>query len=237
MDVFKKNIGIPSFVFIIVIMFILAVSFFGLYYLYDSSSKWSAIYAGLFTAFSVATVQLFISYYEHKRLNKYEEMGVKDIVKQRRGKDYYGKIIRNCKKEVSLMGNTAARFMSDFADSDASDNDALIQAMNKGANIRILVPKPEHLNEAQAFQVNNETIPLFNRLNQSHKERVQLKFYDSPPLHSIMILDDLCIVGPVFSGVKSENTPAITFSKDSDFVRPYIQYYENIWDQAKENAK
>ena len=217
-------------------MVIFCIFFLGVFYLNHDISKWSSVYSGLFTAFLVASIQLSLSYYEFKKLRKYEKLGIIDIVKHRRGKNEYGNIIRKSKKEICLMGNTASRFMNDFANQDVDGNNALLTALTNGASVRILLPNYAHLPDDTHPKL-KKTIDMSSKLSNHYGDKFKIRFFNAQPSHSILIIDDQSIIGPIFNGIESQHSPAITTSNISDFSKPYIEYFNNTWDLADSNAQ
>lgn len=230
------DIKLPSYLFMLVISFLLVLLFGLLFWLADpiAESKQSILYGGLFSAFSVALLQLLTAIFEAKKLKKYESFGVEDILDARRDHQYYEKAILKSKSEILVMGVTASRFMEDFANEGSSQTTALLQILSKGIRVKILVPKSYHLTEKEKNKVSDITIHRVNEVAKQYGNSIELRFFDSQPKQSMVITSDVCLVGPVFSFMESQHTPTQVFRRHSALARSFVEYFEDEWGKSNE---
>ena len=130
------------------------------------------------------------------------------------------------------MGVTAKRFFEHFADmSKGARGNArvLLDALNRGVKVEILLPSKEFLKEDkqgsydqvhQVWQKILETYPCVD---------IKINYFRHVPAHSIFIVDNKCIVGPVFENVESKNTPALHLENESPFAVNYIEHFDEEW--------
>ena len=62
-----------------------------------------------------------------------------------------------------------------------------------------------------------------------YKGKINIRYFQHAPAHSIFMVDSTCIVGPVFEKVESKYTPALHLQKDSPFAEKYIEHFEQEW--------
>jgi hypothetical protein len=233
----SKYFRVPSYVFMLLLSALLSV-FFGFMYWYEDGSinpKEAALYAGFASAFLVAFFQLSTSILQALKLQKFETMGVKEILNARRGVEYYGDLIGSAKKEILVMGVTASRFMDDFG-SDKTGKSELVNALSSGVQVKILIPKKRYLASVDKSNLTSITIPTYQNLKGRFEDKIELKYFDHVAAHSLVVIDDVCIAGPVFSGLKSKHTPAIVLESSSKYANPYLSYFQREWKSANEQG-
>lgn len=207
-----------------------------------ADEKWPAIISGLLTGLIVAVVQLFLSWREFQKMDKYDELKIKDILPRRNNRDYYREMISKAEKEIRVQGVTAQRFLHHFANREDSEEGGtvLLAVIGKGVLVRILVANPEKLSNADDKKKAEMADIRLKALSEEFNGRFKYAYYDHEPTHSIVTIDDESIVGPIFPGVPSEHTPAIHLENSSKYVREYLEYFEKEWkrwSKSKEPVK
>lgn len=192
--------------------------------------KWSTIISGLLTGLIVAVVQLAISWREFQKMDKYDSLRIKDILHRRNDRNYYKNMILGAKVKIRVQGVTAQRFLHDFANPDDTEEGgkALLQALAKGVEVRILVASPDNLTQAQDKKKAEIVKDQLEKLSKNNKG-FKYAFYKHEPTHSIVTIDDESIVGPIFPKLASEHTPAIHLENDSKYVQKYLEYFKEEW--------
>ncbi len=232
-----KDLRTPSWAIMLFFSAALVIVFGILYWHVDAiaNPKSAALYAGLAGAFLVAFFQLLSSVLDALRLRKYEKLGVEEILENgRRGRGYYGNLVSSAKKEILVMGVTASRFMSDFGQQRERNNE-LTTALSRGVKSRFLLPKKKWLRDIDSANITNKTIPAYKKLKHKFGDDIEIKYFDQIAAHSIVVVDKVCISGPVFPDVESQDTPAIVLKSDSDFAKPYMEHFEKQWNSADES--
>jgi hypothetical protein len=234
MEMLKKQITVYSFWVMLIGVFLIAALFTYLFFTTsaDSQPKLSSFYAGLASAFAVALVQLLVSILEALKLQRYEKMGVINILKERRGREFYDKLISGSNDKIWLMGVSASRFMQDFAKCTTKDNCSLHAALSRNVSVKILLPDSAHLATENKGSLINITIPAYKSLREKF-DNIEIRLFDHIPAHSIVLVDNTCIAGPVFKNLDSKDTPAIILRRDSVYAEPYIDSFESEWNEAK----
>ncbi|WP_316801442.1 hypothetical protein [Pedobacter frigidisoli] len=194
-----------------------------------SDPQYSSLVSGLATGFALATIQFFFSWYEYAKIDKYQKMSIIDIRKDRDDRELYGSLISDAKEQIIVLGSTASRLLSDFANtaSNQAKNKYLLTALSKGVRVRVLLPDKHYLEQGQQAQFDN-TKNQFQAL-QAQYSNFEYKYFQHSPSHSIFLVDDECILGPMFPGISSRNTPSIHVKSSSPFSRTYLEYFENEW--------
>ena len=66
------------------------------------------------------------------------------------------------------------------------------------------------------------------------RERLQIRRFNDEARHSIVIVDDELIAGPVFDGDKSSYEPAVHVAVESRLGGKYAEYFRSQWDNARD---
>ncbi len=213
---------------------------FILLYWFDilADSKWPAIISGLLTGFVVALFQTFLSLVELRKIDKYDALRIKNILPRRDDREYYEHLISTAKEKVYVQGVTAQRFLDHFANDVSSREGAkvLLAALGRGVEVRILIASKLVLTEKDQ-QKTELAKPILKDLSKRFPEKFKYAYFEHPPAHSIVVIDGESIVGPVFSEFNSEFTPAIHLENKSEFVQPYLKYFENEWAKWSNDKK
>jgi hypothetical protein len=190
-----------------------------------------SILSGLLTGGVIGLFQLFLSWFEHRKIEKFENMKILDVMSNRDDRKFYEGLIKKSKNEISVMGVTASRFTEHFADTkgDREDTKVLLSAMSRGVKVRILLPEPKHLGNIDKQLAEGKVKEAFTAIKADYPNRFEFKYFDHLPTHSIFIVDNKCILGPVFPDISSKDTPAVFLEKSSRFAQKYLAHFETEW--------
>jgi hypothetical protein len=207
---------------------------------YLSGPKWSAIIPGLLTGFIIALFQAFLSWYEIRKIDEYNSLKIKKILSHRKDANYYGNLISKSKNQISVLGVTAQRFLEDFGNTNpkAPEHEkVLLRALERGVKVKILVAKNNFLEDDQNKQKASHAEIKLNEILNKYQNNFDYLYYEHKPTHSIVIIDEECIVGPIFPKLESKYTPAIHLNTNSTFAEPYTDYFNLEWDQCWKNKQ
>jgi hypothetical protein len=159
----------------------------------------------------------------------------------RNDRTFYKNYIDEAEKEIFVMGVTAIRFFKDFADCEPSspqDAKVLLGKLGQGVRVKILLPSIVFLKgfskEDKKSDFDNVKQYVENIKKQLHTDLLEVRYFDHIPAHSIFIVDDTCIVGPVFPDIESRYTPALQLRNSSPIACKYLDYFNNEWENAHE---
>lgn len=231
MNIFKTTINVYLFKIIIFILFFFAVVF--TYYFFKiEDPKISALFGGLATGLIVAVIQLFLMWSDYAENEKIKQLKIKKILTHRDDELLYRNIIMQSNEQIWVLGNTALRFLQDFADKKREDKKALLDAFSRNVKVRLLLPDPKYL----ASQDDKDKAVTANRkileLTEEYSSLFECRYYDHAPYHNMVMADNECLVGPIFPDISSKDSPAIYTDESSIFVKPYIKYFEFEWGKA-----
>lgn len=231
---YKKIFAIKfiNVIFIILAIIIAILSYLLFFSDISNSTKGSGIISGLFTGFIIVSCQIWLSWYEFGKIDEYRELKIKRILHNRKDPVYYGDLISNAKKEIKIQGVTALSFLDDFANKNPNvleKEKVLLKALERKVKTKILIADKAILNNAhkrKAEEAENKLAILSSSYN-----NFEYTYYTHPPTHSIVIIDDECIVGPIFPDVNSRDTPAIHLKRDSQLANFYEEYFNQEWNE------
>lgn len=236
MDIFGKNIRVSAILIIsgiLVIIFIVSVIFY--WQLEDSNGKLSGFMASLIAGLLIAIVQLGIAWYDYAKNSELRKLELKEILYDRDSRNKYEAYIKSSKRQIDVMGVTANRFFSHFADLDANASTGaktLIYALEQGVIVRILLPLDKYLPTEEKKNAAKIVLEKYKELHVRYN-KIEMRYFDHSPAHSIFRVDDTCIVGPVFPEVESKYTPALHLQNSSPLAVKYINYFNSEWEEAK----
>jgi hypothetical protein len=200
-----------------------------IWYFTIKDPQYSSLVSGLATGFVFATIQFFFSWYEYAKIDRYEKMKIKDIRPDRDKRELYESLIDNSEHRIIILAVTANRLINDFADNSSgqSHKKVLLTALSRGVNVKILLPERDFLDASQKPHFDN----IQNRFQEISRQysNFEYKYFNHRPYHSIFLVDDDCIIGPVFPNVSSKNTPSIYVDSSSPFAKTYLKYFEDEW--------
>lgn len=238
MNILSKDIKMKWFFPIIALLLIWTIGLsIWYFYLPKTDEKLNAILSGLITGFVALALQVWFSWVEIKKIEKFDDLKIVNILPTRNDPEYYRPLLKNAKKEVRVLGVTCQRFLNDFANTEKSapeKNKVLLKGLDGGKlKLKILVADEngsglDQDNKAKATAVR----PQLELLSNKYPDQFFYAFYKHPPTHSVMVIDGESIVGPVFPDVSSQFSPAIHLKNESRFVEHYLQYFDDEWAQC-----
>ena len=198
---------------------------------YNSEQLFYGIISGSLVGIVILLFEVFIDVEKLKMHETIKKSSLVEVLKNRQDKEYYGKQLKKTKERLWIMGDTASRFFQDFGSPDAdSVNRVIDKLLNDGVEIRILLFK----NSDTARQ--NLSTPYIKKYdkfeNFSRRDVCKNKFTPQ----SIFIFDTECIIGSMFTGIESRDTPAMHFgSTESIFTKSYVNYFNTIWESTNDS--
>lgn len=229
---FTRTLKVQYYLIILVVLTIGVLST-AFWFWFSSDEKVAAILGGLCTGLIVALVEFCLQWYEHKEIQLIKRLGITKIMSYRDDKAYYEKLIAGSKNEIWVLGTTASRFLDDFASATRKDCRALYEALGRTVKVRILVPKAQYLNEQDRLRL----LPALERMKTiqtQHPDAFQCRMFDHTANHSIVRIDEHCLVGPIFPDVPSKDSPVVHANFSSPLVAEYLKYFESEWKLANE---
>ncbi|PPD18076.1 MAG: hypothetical protein CTY24_13655 [Methylobacter sp.] len=204
-----------------------------------NTAKGSGIITGLFTGVIIAAFQLWLSWYQYEIIDEFKELKIRKILANRKDQNYYGELISKAEKEISLLGITALSFLEDFANNNQNAPEkerVLLSALRKqNFKVKILVADKSVLDERHKRKA-DEAEALLKELKSF--PNFEFAYYDQHhPTHSVLIIDDEFIVGPIFPKVYSRDTPAIHLQRDSQLAKYYETYFNDEWEECIKKQK
>lgn len=192
-----------------------------------------ALFGSFAAGLIVAIIQYLIAWQDYIQTEKLKKLKLKEVLYNRTTRSQYEEYIRNTNRRLDLMGVTAVRFFNDFADTSvgAPDNAiVLLQALERGVHVRVLLPTDEFLPEAKRID-SAKVKTKYKELTQRY-QNIEIRYFGHTAAHSIFRIDDSCIIGPVFPLLESRNTPALHVMNSSPMALNYLDYFESEWNQA-----
>lgn len=216
---------------VFLIVALLVLSYF--YYTGNLSDHTIALFGGLSASLVAVLIQFLMGWNEHREIEVFKELGIRSILSNRKGFGYYRQLLSSATNRIDVLGVTAHRFLNDFADQGSQDK-ALLDNLrsNQGLHVRLLLPHKDHLANPDDRDVFDAVKRKLSVLAEQFPDRFRYKYFAHPPVHSIVRVDDEAIVGPVFQETPSKHTPSIHISANSEFVTPYLNYFEHEWNSA-----
>lgn len=235
MEIFGKSVKFSLSKMVLLALFVAIVVSVVIYFLVDKpSSKWGALFGSLAAGLVVASIQFLISWQDYKQSEKLQELKLKEVLYNRAITGRYEEYIKKTNRELDIMGVTTVRFFRDFADTSigAPENaKVLIDAMNRGVKVRILIPANNYIpKEKEPFA--EEVRKKYEDLRKLFNQMIEIRYFTHNAAHSIFRTDDICIIGPVFPNLESRNTPALRMMKSSKMALTYMDYFEYEWNKA-----
>lgn len=205
-----------------VFIFLIVILGFGAFFLdLWTKDNFEKIYSGLIVATIIGSITVITDFQYLKYSKLIYDSSLNDIFENRNEKEKYKSIIISAKQEISIMGSSASRFLEDLGKvhSDAE----LDNLLRNGVKIRICIT------ESEANLGDSTRALMAKYLKIDGFEVRHFSVSDFVP-QSIFIVDNICITGPIFTGVDSAHTPALKFKdKHSIYARQFVQYFETVW--------
>ncbi len=175
-----------------------------------------------------------LQWFEFREMSRLRALKIKDVLVSRDDEKYYGSLIANAEKEICVLGVTATRLLSDFADqgSPKLEKKSLISALQRGVKLRILIANQKWLPREDASEKFPKAVRRLKELQNTFPNYFEYRIYDNQPSHTVFRADSECLVGPKFPQLESKNTPTVHTSSDGNFAKPYLDYFESVWNNA-----
>ncbi|WJN60971.1 hypothetical protein [Pseudomonas sp. SO81] len=201
-----------------------------------SDGRVIGVATGLFAGLIIASLQFLTQYLEQKALAEYRKHGLVEFQVNRKNTDYYRQLIRDTEvgDQIIVVGVTCNRLLEDFANSDVAGSTDLLEALSRGVEVKLLLPKISYLDKKNQSDFTNKTLEIAGKLKREYPDKFSIRYYDFEPSHSIFLAGSRCIVGPIFKNISSKDTPAITFDKGGQYIKPYLSYVDETWAGASE---
>jgi hypothetical protein len=216
----------------IVAVILIAISMFSIPFIISDNSKFQSILSGLITGGVILLCQALLDVYELKTIDKYRRLGVTDILGNKKKREFYGNLIFSTNRDIKMFGVTANDLLQDFANENSDDeiSKALLIAIENKRQIQFLLAHEDFLDETHRAKSNSARLKIESLLK--HKN-FRVKYYKHIPAHSIVIIDDKCIVGPIFPNKSNRETPAIHLKRYSQLAKNYEDYFDREWDNGE----
>ena len=213
---------IPLYIFW-VLLFILLVALYILFFTNIVNDEITTILGGLISG---CIILLFHIYFERNSLKSMEivkNSKIEDVLDNRDNENYYQVHLSNVRKELKVMGSSCTRLLDDFGSRDTKKPSVFKDLLDRGVQIQLLVYNDTITQ--QGADGNNR----FN-VHNSHKN-FTIKLFSTQNFipQSIFIIDNKCILGPIFTGKKSKDTVALSFSDSSVYTKQYSEYFDKVW--------
>lgn len=216
----------------ILVSLFLLIGIFWFWFEHTNDQKLLGIISGLITGFIILVFQVLLSWIELRKMEKWDELQIVDILARKDEREDYAKFISTARKKLWMLCVTAHSFLEDFADEQSTRAGAnvLVEALKNKVEVRFIIASPESLAGDDDHHKNKARMAE-SRLKELSKQFSNFKYayFKHLPMHSILTVDDESIVGPIFPGVRSKNTPAIHLKNDSAFVNHYLEYFREEW--------
>jgi len=202
------------------------------YFLPADSAKILGLVGGIVSALAVFILTFAATITPMQKLERFEKMGVRALLRNRHDRDYYRKLVAQAKNDVRVMGASCTRFVEDFMDLE-SDDKVLVDALRRNSKlkVRLLIPSEEfmaHETRARA-QVPARVLAA---VCGEFKGRVELRRFDDKVAHSFVIVDDELVAGPVFESNKSKYAPAVHVAMWTEFAVKYAEHFDEVWRES-----
>jgi len=227
------KIPVPLWVLFILGLSVLTVGFVIWYYFIDdNNAKLSGLVGGISSGLAVAIFTFAISIRPLQTLDKFERMGIRELLTNRHDKIYYQCIVGNAQKDVCVMGASCTRFVEDFLDMD-SDDKVLVDALSKHRNLRVQLLIPEEQYMSPEAKIRSGIVKgKITALKAEFKGRVELRHFPERAQHSFVISDNDLIAGPIFESDKSKHAPAVHVAMSTPFGQKYREHFDHVWDTS-----
>lgn len=194
--------------------------------------KWQALAGGLLGGLTVYIFEHMTRIRVYGELEEHKKMGFRGLLRNRHDKKYYGKILKRAKKSVKVMGTSCSRFIRDFLDRD-SDEHVLVNRLRDRPDLKVylLVPREERMADRNRSAFRSVSGQV-QGAKEEFMERIQIRRFDDEARHSIVIVDDQLIAGPVFDDDRSSYEPAVHVLLESRLGGKYAEYFRLQWDKA-----
>ncbi len=232
MSIYSARVSVPLHWAILIIFITIILVFAGLFVFLNPERQWLTpegyvvvIVSGLVPGLVVALIQYLLQWGEYKELSRLRGMKIRNVLISRDDEDYYRDLIQAAATRIDVLGVTCTRLLADFAldDSPKPGKKALLDALGRGVEVRILIAKSERLPAEDANEKHPRAIRRLRELEAKYPRQFQFRLYDHEPSQTIFLADNECLVGPKFPKIASRNTPTIHSVSDGAFSKPYLR--------------
>ncbi|MBN5101591.1 hypothetical protein JY461_12525 [Stenotrophomonas maltophilia] len=192
--------------------------------------KWEPIVTGVIAGAFIAVLQFSWDWLDAKGVAKLKSLKVSNVLVTRDEEEYYRSKIEGSKRKIDLLGSTASRFLRDFADGSTTreDKKVLLRALERNVSVRILVAEEKFLPDDEARSQARLAKVRMKELGTKYSG-FKVRYYSHSAAHSVFLVDDPCMVGPIFADRMSKDTPAIEMLVESPLVAVYLEHFEAEW--------
>jgi len=194
-----------------------------------------SIFGSLVAGLIVAIIQFVIAWQDYNETEKLSRLELIEIMYNRDDRVLYEKLINKAKREIKIMGVTAIRFLRDFADYDESapqNAKILLSKLGQGVKINIILPDIKFLPDEKKNDYDKVMHHIKILKQKFQNDEIVVKYFNHNSAHSIFVIDDTCIVGPVFPKIESKNTSALHLKNTSPLAKQYLDYFAEEWKNA-----
>jgi hypothetical protein len=169
-------------------------------------------------------------------LDRFNKMGIRGLLANRHDQPYYRRLVMNARNEVGVMGASCTRFVNDFLDVESEDK-VLVEALTRHQQlkVRLLIPQEKFMVDDVKARIQS-MLPRIAALSKQFGGRVELRRFADYPRHSLVVVDDDLIAGPIFDDDKSRYAPAVHVAAWTVFAQKYSRYFDAIWDKSEPSA-
>lgn len=227
----KFKAPIPVWILLAVVTVVLCCAT-GIWLYWVDDPKWGGVIAGLFTGFVLFLFGLITQVFVFRKLDRYEKMGVKNLLQNRHDKEVYRPIVRGAKDRVLVTGASGTRFIDDFLDQDLEDR-ALVDALRSQRKlvVKFLVPDDTHMGDDARSRWHSKQKKI-ESLKAEFPGRVEVRRFPLDARHSFIVVDDDFVGGPVFDGDESRYAPAVHVDARTVYGRKHVEYFDRVWDSS-----
>jgi hypothetical protein len=222
-----ENYKINAIVIIVIALTVFMVV--SLYFLMITEDvKISSIFGSLVAGLIVAIIQFIIAWRDYMQTEKLKELGLKKIIYNKHDTQYYAECMNKAEREIWVMGTTAARFFDDFADN------VLLNKLKQGVLVKVLLTDEKYLEKERIFDFQKTKQHIVKIKAQFPSCQLYVKYLEHEVSHSIFVVDDTCIIGPVFPKMRNKEIPALHVNNSTPIAKKYLDYFKNEWENAHE---
>lgn len=200
-------------------------------------TKIGSLLGSLCAGLIVAIIQFFISYQDYTRNEIFRKLQIIKLFDNRNKKNEYNEYIGSASREIKIMGSTAVRFFRDFCVTDASAPDeekTIITKLNQGVCVMILLPSKHFLSNEKLNDYDFVKEKIAEIKQNYPTAKFNVRYFEHTANHSIFMVDDTCIVGPIFPNLESKYTFSQQLRNVGELAKSYLKYFEEEWKTAHE---
>lgn len=235
-NLFQKNLKISVSFVIIVAFFIAIIVMLVIYPKCNPEGLAAPLLGSLIAGLFVAFLQFVIEWEDYREKEKLMKLHLIQIMYNRADARFYSSLIEDSKGEIKVMGVTASRLFNDFCDFDeraTPEKKSLIEALARNVNVKVLLPSKDYLPDSKKTKF-DEVKEIAKRLSQNYPDHFAIRYFSHTPAHSVFMVDEECIVGPIFPNIESRYSKSLFLKNKSPFAQDYFRYFDEEWSIAQE---